>query len=217
MTDRNIKSLRLIIFDLDGTIVNSYPAIIESLNFTMRRLGLKEGSDYAIKRAVGWGDKALVAPFVRKDKLAKALAIYRNHHRKSLLRNVSFMPHAKKLLDHLSRKGYKLAIATNRPAKFTHILLRSIKIEKYFDYILCKDQIKFGKPHPSILNKIIRRFKISKQKVIYVGDMAIDICTGKRARVKTFAVCTGSSSMEELKKEGPTYIARNLKKIFQIL
>jgi len=213
----DMSKYQLIIFDLDGTIVNSYPAIIESLNFTMSRLRLKKRSAYSIKRAVGWGDKALVAPFVKKDILAKALAIYRKHHRKSLLKNVSFMPYAKRLLNYLSKKGYVLAIATNRPEKFTHILLRSIKIEKYFDYILCKDQIKFGKPHPSILNKIISRFKILKKDVLYVGDMTIDICTGNRARVKTFAVCTGSSSIQELKSEKPTYLAMSLKKIFQIL
>lgn len=211
------NKFKLIIFDLDGTIVNSYPAIIDSFNFTMSKLGLKRQKDIVIRRSVGWGDRALLSPFVNSHKLDEALDIYRNHHSKSLLSKVSFMPYAKRLLDYLDSNSYKLAIATNRPKKFTHILLRSMGIERYFDYILCKDQIKFGKPHPSIINKIIKRLKVHRQEALYVGDMAIDVRTGRKANIKTFAVLGGSSTIKELRKEHPTYLSRNLHKLFFIL
>ena len=120
------------------------------------------------------------------------------------------MPYAKELLVYLNKKGYKLAIASNRPAKFSDILLRYLKIKIFFDYVLCKDQIKFGKPHPSILNKIMQKLKISPKQTLYVGDMAIDVRTGKRAKTKTFAVRTGSSSYSELKKERPDFLSKDL-------
>ena len=127
------------------------------------------------------------------------------------------MPYAKRLLSYLKKKGYKLAVASNRPAKFSNILIRHLNIKKFFDYVLCKDQIKFGKPHPNILNRVIHRLKASNKDTLYVGDMAIDVRTGRRAKVKTFAVATGSSSLSELKRERPDFLHRNLSRLFQIL
>lgn len=150
-----MSGFRLIIFDLDGTLVNSYPAIISSTNYTLEKLGFRKQTAKVIKKAVGWGDKQLLYPFVGSKNLDKALGIYRKHHSKSLQRLTFFMPYAKRLLLYLNKRGYKLAIASNRPHKFTDLLLRHLGIKRLFDYVLCKDQIKFGKPHPSILNKII--------------------------------------------------------------
>jgi phosphoglycolate phosphatase len=212
-----MNKFKLAIFDLDGTLVNSYPAIICSVNYTLEKINFKKLNLVVIKRAVGWGDKALLAPFVSRDKLAEAIEIYRKHHKKSLVEKTSFMPYAKRLLSYLKNKNYKLAIASNRPAKFSDILLKHLEIKKLFDYILCKDEIRFGKPHPSILNKIIRSVGTNKKEAIYIGDMAIDVETGRRARVKTFAVATGSSTWAELKKENPDFLGENLSKLFKIL
>jgi len=187
------------------------------MNYTLQKLGLKKHSDNAIKRAVGWGDKALLLPFFGKERLEVALKIYRKHHKKSLKEKSKFMPYAQRLLSYLSKKGYKLAVASNRPHKFSDILLRHLNIKRLFDYLLCKDQIKFGKPHPSILNKIMHKLRVSRKQTLYVGDMAIDVCTGRRAKVTTYAVTTGSSTLAELKKERPDFISRDLSKLFKIL
>jgi phosphoglycolate phosphatase len=212
-----VSQFKLIIFDLDGTLVNSYPAIISSTNYTLQKLGLNKRSDYVIKRAVGRGDKALLIPFSGKRNLRAALSIYRKHHQTSLKKMTKFMPYAKKLLDYLHNKGYKLAVASNRPAKFSDIILKHLNIKKFFDYVLCKDEIRFGKPHPSILNKVMHKLNVSRGNTLYVGDMAIDVRTGRRARVKTFAVTTGSSSLLELRKERPDFIGRDLSRLFKIL
>ncbi|MFC1708603.1 HAD family hydrolase [Candidatus Omnitrophota bacterium] len=212
-----MPKFKLIIFDLDGTLVNSYPAIISSTNYTLQKLGLNRRSSDAIKRAVGWGDRALLIPFFGKRNLEAALSIYRRHHKISLKAKTRFMSYAYRLLSYLDKKGYKLAVASNRPSKFSDILLRHLKIKKFFDYVLCKDQIRYGKPHPSILNKVMHKLNVDRKEVLYVGDMAIDVRTGRRARVKTFAVSTGSSTVAELKKEKPSFMGRDLSRLFKIL
>ncbi len=88
------------------------------------------------------------------------------------------------------------------------------KIEKYFDYMLCADKLKYGKPHPQILQKIMRRFKLKPQETIYVGDMAIDAQAGRRAGIKTIIVATGSSARSQIKKEKPSRIIDRLKDIW---
>ena len=201
---------KLFIFDLDGTLVDAYAAIISSFNFTLRALGVKTQDEKTIKKAVGWGDQKLLEPFVPAKDLKKALAIYRKHHLHSLKIGTHWLPAAQELLRCLKKNGKGLAIASNRPARFTKIILRSLGALKFFDRVLCADQLKFGKPHPLILNKLIRVFGVSKQDVLYVGDMAIDVQTGKRSGVATAAVATGSSTVLELKKARPTYLFKNL-------
>lgn len=205
-----MRTFQLIIFDLDGTLVNSYPAIIASTNYVLKRLGVPAQSDAVIRRAVGRGDKELIASFVNKKNRTSALAMYRQHHRGSLRTKSFLMPHARRLLRYLTRRGYRLAIASNRPRAFVDRILKHLRIEGLFESVLCKDQVAFGKPHPNIINRIIKQFKVCKQRVLYVGDMAIDVKTGKRAAVATCAIATGSSSFAELRGAHPDFLYRNL-------
>ena len=205
-----MKEYRLIIFDLDGTLVDAYKAIESSFNFTMRQLGYPKADALTIRRAVGWGDENLLKPFIKNKDLKKATAIYRAHHKKSLLAQSKVIPGVKKLLKYFRKKGIKLAIATNRPTKFTHILLRTLRIRKLFDYVLCADKLKNRKPHPEILIKIMKKFKVNRAQALYVGDMSIDVQAGKRAKIDTIAVLTGSHTRGDLWKEEPMGIFANV-------
>jgi phosphoglycolate phosphatase len=208
---------KLVIFDLDGTLIDAYPAIIDSLNYTLRKLGMPAQGRSVICRAVGKGDIHLLKPFVRSRDLKKALKIYRRHHRISLLKGSRLFPGVRRLLSYLKKRGYKIAVASNRPTEFSLILIKHLKIKKYFDYILCADRISRRKPHPQIINKIIKRFSVSPEETIYVGDMLIDIHAGKRAQVKVIAVPTGSSTIDELRKAKPDWLIKgiaHLQKLF---
>jgi phosphoglycolate phosphatase len=205
-----MKNIRLVIFDLDGTLIDAYKAIYSSLNFTMARLGYPCQRISVIRRAVGWGDKNLLRPFVDKKDLASALKVYRKHHEKSLQRYSRVFPQVKKLLSSLGSKGYELAVASNRPTKFSAILIRHLGLNKYFDFVLCADKLKKGKPHPEILKKIMKKFSVLPQQTLYVGDMVIDAQAGKRAAVRTVIVTTGSSGLAEIRKEKPYAIIRKV-------
>ena len=213
----NMAKIKLIIFDLDGTLVDAYPAIIESFNYTMQRLSYPRKSNCIIRRAVGWGDENLLKPFIKEKDLKKALFLYRKHHSKSLMRKSRLFAGAVRTLSYFKNQGYKLAVASNRPTKFSWILIRHLGLKKYFDYCLCADRLKHIKPHPEILNKIRQRFSIKPQHTLYVGDMAIDAQAGKRARIKTIIVTTGSSTREEIKKQRPYRIIRRITELLRPL
>ena len=198
-----MQNIKLVIFDLDGTLVDAYAAINSSFNYVMRRLGLKPKSADLIRRSVGWGDANLLKPYVGERDLEFALSLYRRHHEHSLLKQSRLYPQVRPLLLKLKDKGYKLAVASNRPGKFSLILLRHLRIIEFFDYVLCADKSKRGKPDPEILNKIISRLAVKKSQVLYAGDMVIDAQAGRRAGIKTVIVTTGSSSLSEIKKERP--------------
>lgn len=208
-----MKDIKLIIFDLDGTLVNAYPAIIKSFNYTMQRLNYPKQSDLAIRRAVGWGDENLLKPFLNLKDLKHALLIYRRHHKTALLKYARLFPHVYKVLTYLKNQDYKLAIASNRPTRFSWILIRHLKLGRYFGYVLCADRLKHIKPHPEILNKIMQRFKITPKETLYVGDMAIDAQAGRGAKVKTIIVTTGSNTKQEIQKEKPYRIMGRIEEL----
>ncbi len=197
--------IKLVIFDLDGTLVNAYPAVSRSVNYTLRTLGLAPRSPAEIKRSVGGGDRRLMAHFTGDFLAAKALEIYRPHHVRALKSRggVKFLPGALPLLKRLKARGYKLAIASNRPTRFTRIILKGLGVLPLFKVVLCADRAPRPKPYPDILQAILRRLKVRPQEALYVGDMTIDVTCGRRAGIRTVAVTTGSSSKKELKDLKP--------------
>ncbi len=214
---RAAKGKKLIIFDLDGTLVNAYPAVTASVNHTLKELGFPKKSALEIKRNVGGGDRHLMAQFVGDAFADRAIKLYRPHHAKALLTGVKFLPGAKNLLIKLKRQGYLLAIASNRPTRFTQSILRVLGINKLFNQVLCADKAPKPKPHPGMLWMIIKRLNVAKKDTFFVGDMTIDVNTGKRAGVKTVAVTTGSSSIKELKSLKPMAIIARISLLEMII
>ncbi len=197
--------IKLVIFDLDGTLVNAYPAVAKSVNYTLKVLGLGPRSHAEIKRSVGEGDRRLVMKFVGPKRTDAALAIYRPHHAKVLKSKgmVRFLPGALGTLKFLKNHGYKIAIASNRPTKFTRIILKVLGAWELFDDVLCADGVDRPKPYPDILWTIAKRLGSNRAEVLYVGDMTIDLRCARAAGIRMVAVATGSSSKKELKSLKP--------------
>lgn len=209
--------IKAVIFDLDGTLVNAYPAVERSMNYALVRSGFPKVSAYTIKRSVGWGDRHLIEGFVGREHAPRVLKIYREHHQQSLRTGVRFLPGAARLLKDLDRRGYLLAIASNRPTKFTRIILKVLNIEHHFDHVLCGDKIERPKPYPDILRLILKKYKLRTHEALYVGDMTIDVQTGNSARVKTVAVLTGSSTRKEISELKPFKIIPRISGLTEII
>jgi phosphoglycolate phosphatase len=205
--------LKLVIFDLDGTLVDAYRPVAQSLNYALAQKKYNPISDSIIKRKVGWGDRNLLSNFVAPSHLDQVLRIYRRHHKKALFNGVKFLPGAKQTLYQLKKKGYRLAIASNRPTVFTRIILRRLNVLSLFSCVLCADKVKRPKPSGDLLRGILQKFSLSVEQCLYVGDMTIDIETGKDAKVQTIAVSTGSNTFKELLFCKPYACMKELKEL----
>lgn len=212
-----MKDIILVVFDLDGTIINAYKAIYRSVNFTLRKMGYCRQKKEVIHRAVGWGDRNLLKPFVREEDLDRALAVYRRHHAQSLLSGTRLFPGVRRLLPALKKRGYRLAVASNRPTRFSLILMRHCAIRGFFDMVVCGDKVKKGKPDPEILRLIMAGMRVKPGRTVFVGDMFIDIQAARRAGVHAVAVTTGSSTRAELRKEKPEVILPEVRRLLKIL
>jgi HAD superfamily hydrolase (TIGR01509 family) len=204
---------KIFIFDLDGTLVDAYKAIHESLNFTLRVLGHAPVSYTVAKRNVGKGDKRFMRTFFPRKEFTKALRIYRKHHKRALARFTSLKPGAKEMLYLLKKRNKIIAIASNRPQYFTNIILKALKIKKYFDIVVCADTVGGIKPNPKILYAILKRFKLTPQEAVYIGDMGIDLETAKRAGIDAVFVKGGSSTLAQVKRYTKKKVVASLDKI----
>ena len=210
-------SVKLVIFDLDGTLINAYGAVYRSVNYVMREFGYARVSGETITRTVGWGERHLLASFMEPQDVDPALKVYRKHHREALKKGTKLLPGAKRLLRYLEEQGYKMAVASNRPTETSKILIKHLDIEKYFDYVLCGDKVARPKPYPDILKKVLAKFSCRPSEAIYVGDMSIDAEAGKRARVKTLIVLTGSSKRKDVMPFKPYAVMKNVYEVAGVL
>lgn len=207
---------KLIIFDIDGTIVDAYGAIEKSLNYTLKKLGYPKAKMSVLRKAVGHGDRNFIEYFVERKDVGEGLRLYRAHHEKALLKYSKVIPGTRQLLLGLKKKGYKLAVASNRPPKFSMILLRHLGLLKYFDTVACaKDKTEI-KPKPFLIPRILRRLGVRKEEALYVGDMTVDVDAGRNAGVRVVAVLGGSSSHSELRSAGPCGIIRKLSRLLHV-
>ena len=197
------RAVKLLIFDLDGTLVNAYRAVALSLNHALTHNGYGRLDDQMIKRSVGWGEKVLVEKFVRAEDVDQVLSVYRHHHKIALKSGTRFLPGVKKAIGGFRSQGYLMAVATNRPSAFTRIILNHLGVFDFFCAVVCADQVARPKPEADVLWEILARTKLAQEESIYVGDMALDVETGRKAGIRTVSVLTGSCTKEEILAQRP--------------
>ena len=209
--------IKAVIFDIDGTIVDAYDSIHEALQRTLTDLGYARTTYEESKRAVGHGVEYLLGSFVKEDHIPKALELYTKHTDDVLKDTVKFLPGAFELITDLHDKGYKLAIASNRPHQFSKRILECLEIEHLFHEVVCADNVPEAKPAPDVLIEVLKRFDLSNEQALYVGDMIVDVETGRRAGVVTLAIPTGSSTREEILASDPHTVIEHLSEVGPII
>jgi phosphoglycolate phosphatase-like HAD superfamily hydrolase len=103
-----------------------------------------------------------------------------------------------------------MAIASNRPSQFCWLILKTLEIEQYFDFVICGDMVKRAKPSPDMVKAILKKAKVRPSEAIYVGDMSVDILCGKRSGVMTVGIPTGSCTRAEILAEKPDLMVGRL-------
>jgi len=195
-----MENKKLAIFDLDGTLMDAYKAIQETVNYCLKKLGYPPVSIEKIKRAVGRGDIDLASKLVSQKDTEALISLYRENHIRFLDGNIRKMDGAEELLRYLKDEGLYIAVATNRAGFSVGPILERLNIDRYFDIIYTRDDVEKPKPDPEMILKAMDFFRIKREKVFFVGDMDIDYFTGKNAGVDTYIVTTGSSPKEELER-----------------
>ena len=207
----------LIIFDLDGTLIDSSEDIAWAVNKTLRQMGLEELSYQAIKDRIGWGVKMLlqrVLPENKQNLLEEARVIFMEYYSNHILVKTKLYNGAVNVLEHFKSK--KLAIATNKPLNLTEQILDGLSISGYFKKVVGGDGVQNKKPAPEALEIILRKLNTSPKATVFAGDSKIDIEAGKQAGVITIGAAYGFRGRQELEDAGADMIIEDIKELISL-
>lgn len=203
---KNGVDVELVIFDLDGTLVDSRADIANALNHTLRRLGLKPVTLEEVERRIGRGVRGLLRESLgeRQDLMEMAYPTFLDFYSSHLLDNTRPYPGIKDLLRSLEDK--KKAIVTNKLLHLTRKVLKGLGLDGYFQTILGGDSLPERKPSPLPIQRIMEEAGASREKTIMVGDSPLDIEAGKKAGVITCGAAYGYNREDDLLLAGADYV-----------
>jgi phosphoglycolate phosphatase len=199
-----------VLFDFDGTLGDSYPAITASVNHVRALHGLGPLAEAEVRRHVGRGPEYLLRETVGRGDVTANIAAYRAHHPSVLRTGTRLLPGSAEALRTLHGRGLHLAVCSNKPIGFTRQLLDYLDVAKYLETVLGPEDVARPKPAPDMLRAALDRLGVRADEALYVGDMTVDVETARAAGVAVWVVATGSDTPEALVQARPDRILKGL-------
>jgi pyrophosphatase PpaX len=181
-----VTPVRVVVFDFDGTLVNSLPLVLESIAHALAPYGRKPTAEI-FARLGGPPDRFLPLllddPKHVPDALARMNAFHSaNNHLVEVFAGVA------KMLDMLRAAGVEAAIWTGRDRESSEEMLRALKLEGHFAVVMCGDDLPTHKPDPQGLREVMRRLGVTPEETLFVGDADVDVLGGRACGVDTILI-----------------------------
>jgi phosphoglycolate phosphatase len=206
----------LLIFDLDGTLIESKWDIAESVNLTLVELGLPERPLEEIFGFVGDGVKKLLRLAVgegNQERFDDALSIFRRHYLDHCLDRTVFYPGVEPMLRYFAEK--RKAVATNKSIEYTKVILDGLG-PQHFSYIVGGDN-GFGlKPEPGMLLHVMEQLGVAKDRAVLVGDSTNDINGGHNAGIRVCAVGYGMGNRDRMAACRPEWFIERPEELMEL-
>jgi len=208
-----------VVFDLDGTLVDSRRDIAESANHALERAGLSRLGHQELESYVGDGAALLMARAARLDvkdpRITQIVADFLDYYAANPIAHTELMPGARAALDGLS--GYPLGVCTNKPRRTTMAVLQGLKLDARFRGIVAGDDLPQRKPDPAMVHETARRMGVLSREVVMVGDGPQDVLAGRAAGAYTVGVRGGIQAYDRLQASGPDVIIDSLAELPDVI
>ncbi len=212
MTDR--RELRPLVFDLDGTLIDSRRDIARAVNAALEDQGKAALAVETVTRFVGRGAKALLRDIVgevREAELEAWFQAFQRHYLEDPVRENSFMPGALSALGLRDKRC--VALCTNKPLVMTRRVLECLGWEDFFDVVVAPSEDEKKKPDKEPLLRVARALDVAPSRLIMVGDAPPDVGAGKAAGAVTVGVFGGFVTAEVLGASGPDFLLNTLEEL----
>jgi phosphoglycolate phosphatase len=223
-----MKTKTTLLFDLDGTLIDSVPDLALAVNEMLGMLGMDGYDQDTIRYWVGNGapmliKRALVGKVDVSDDMIdeslynKARDIYMKAYHNNLCKATTTYECVEETLDLLYHRGFDMAIVTNKPYEFVSPLLEGLHIHKYFKAIFGGDSCQDKKPNPAMLECALKHFNSSVDESIMIGDSRNDIQAANALSMDSIALTYGYNYKEDISIYNPTVVLDRFDKIVGVL
>lgn len=206
-----------ILFDLDGTLVNTNDLIINSFTETFKHYYPQK--EFTLQEIIDCIGPTLeqTAKKYYPQKIEEMVELYRHHYAIHHDELIKIYPGIKELLENLKALDLKLAIVTSKKKDMTLRAMKHTNILHYFDVIISSDEVENPKPHQEPIELALQKLNLLKNEVIMVGDNSHDIECAKNANVKSIAVGWALKGADYLRGYRPTYIIDSTDDLLDII
>jgi phosphoglycolate phosphatase len=213
-SDGRFANVRVAIFDLDGTLIDSKVDLALSVNATLRHMGRGTLADATIFGYIGNGAASLVRQSlggkVTDEEAEKGLAYFLSYYREHMLDNTIAYPGVRETLESLN--GLSLAVLTNKPVRFSRAILEGLGLAHFFRYVYGGNSFETKKPDPLGVNILLRDFEVQPREAIIVGDSDVDVRTARNAGTWACGVSYGFG-LKGLRAHPPDLMIDNLEEL----
>lgn len=211
-------SIRLLIFDLDGTLIDSETDLARSVNAMLAATGRRELPYETVASYVGRGVPTLVRRALgegaTEEEVEKGVAFFLDYYREHMLDHTVTYPGVREALEEL--RGYAMAVLTNKPVRFSCAILAGLGLDGYFREVYGGNSFEHKKPHPIGVLKLMEESGAAPDETLMVGDSDTDVLTGRNAGVWTCGVTYGIGS-GTLEATPPDWLLDSLRQLPDLL
>lgn len=205
----------LLIFDLDGTLIDSKRDLADSVNAMRLHLGEPPLADETVYSYVGNGAPVLVRrvlPDRPEEEIQRGLGYFLEYYRDHMLDATTLYPGVREALDELLAGNVKMAVLTNKPVRFSEHLIKGLGLDGHFFRIYGGNSFEEKKPHPKGIELLMEESGIGRAQTIMVGDSAVDIMTARNAQVRACGVSWGFQP-ETFADAPPDFVIDNMNEL----
>lgn len=214
-------SIKLIIFDFDGTLGDTRRNIVTTMQMTIKEMQLPYRSEAECASTIGLplaGCFKAMFPDVQDELIPRCAETYRRIFNENLKNfKPEAFPNVVKTLKTLKEKGFTMTIASSRSHNSLTELTHNMGIADYISYLIGADDVKEAKPQPEPVVRTLTAMQFEASQTLVVGDMAVDILMGANAGTKTCGVTWGNGTRKELEEAGADYIIDKMEKLISLI
>lgn len=216
------KNPKLVMYDLDGTLVDSVPDLAIAADCMLEELGLPVAGEDKIRLWVGNGIPSLVKRALADDMAGdqpgqvddalfeKALASFQRHYDREVGLHSCLYPGVRQFLETMTDRGTPQVVVTNKSELFTGKLLKLMNIHQHFQLFLGGDSLSEKKPHPLPLVHAMETFGVSREESLMIGDSSNDIKAARAAEIAVVALPYGYNHGEPIENANPDLVVETL-------
>ena len=198
-------TISVALFDLDGTLVDSLDDLTDAVNHMLAGFGRQQLESVQVRQLVGKGARNLVQRALATDspeEINRGLAAFTEFNELHIADKSRLYPGVRELLQQLANDGIRMAVISNKQEALSRLILKTLKVDAFFDIIAGGDTFPEMKPSPLPLVRVIDEFNCSPAEAVMVGDSINDIQAGNRAGITTIGCGWGYGESQELSEAG---------------